>query len=550
MAAPPARTERSIRSAVSQVNMTLSKYAGILRNRIAIELLLVVLTGASILGADMPASKPPPDTVTPTAWLKVQPKPKFRPDHTLSPLTRFGWTLPFDARVELTENWGYALEFGGYADDKAVEKALADPESDGAKLMALCASDPKRYPLAVICSRQLPDGASPDIWTRDANGKFLDGKAQSLDGTEWHPKLRTIYSPESPDAFWRQAGELRAEPLRRIRAKCPIAIVLNGGEYGVNVLGFAQKVWEQDPRIVKAKGDRPWFDYLSERKAHGELLIAESVRKAVPDRTHYVFYTCGGGTHRNVIPHWRQWCHGWEWMKNVSDLPNNECYYRHFNDGWAGKQDMLTLCLNATAREIADGRPLSYNWLCAGWTRAKFADDRGLGDIERWTGFLKCYYTAGMIGANAGYYELPKGGFGISFDPNSPPHWLCQLVCVAHVHALFSHLEDFLREGDLLPGPDKHRISKDLPACEFPTGDDTVRVLARKHRQRAEWLITTWAAGGDARDTTVTIPELGKITLRARPNGAVYRVTVQDGKPSWKQADQDDPVQPVKPIEK
>ena len=33
------------------------------------------------------------------------------------------------------------------------------------------------------------------------------------------------------------------------------------------------------------------------------------------------------------------------------------------------------------------------------------------------------------------------------------PHWLRQMVILGHAHALFSHLEEFLRDGYLLDGP-------------------------------------------------------------------------------------------------
>ena len=115
------------------------------------------------------------------------------------------------------------------------------------------------------------------------------------------------------------------------------------------------------------------------------------------------------------------------------------------------------------------------------------------------------------------------------YAEDRPPHWLQKLATVAHVHAAFSQLEDFLRNGDLLPGPAKHRISKDSPAFEFPTGDKNARVLARKHRQRAEWLITAWVADGEARDVTVQIPELGEIRLHARPDRAVYIASLGAG---------------------
>lgn len=139
-----------------------------------------------------------------------------------------------------------------------------------------------------------------------------------------------------------------------------------------------------------------------------------------------------------------------------------------------------------------------------------------------------------MIGGVAGYFSYPKGGFGADLG-DEPPHWLRQKMVLSHVHALFSHLEDFLRSGDLLPGPKRHRWSKDLPAYEFPTGDATVRVLVRvlvrKHRQRNEWLVTAWAAGGEDRDVNVTVPELGELCMRACGCGSVYRATLRDGKP-------------------
>ena len=103
----------------------------------------------------------------------------------------------------------------------------------------------------------------------------------------------------------------------------------------------------------------------------------------------------------------------------------------------------------------------------------------------------------------------------------------------------YSFVEDFLRNGDLLPGPNKHRWSKDQPAYEFPTGDPDTRVVARRHRHRDEWLMTAWAAGGEDRNVTVDIPDLGRVTLLARDCGSVYRASVEDGKPSAKLLDRD-----------
>ena len=135
-----------------------------------------------------------------------------------------------------------------------------------------------------------------------------------------------------------------------------------------------------------------------------------------------------------------------------------------------------------------------------------------------------------MVGGNAGYYAYPQGGFDVAFDKNDPPHWIGQMIAFARVHALFSQLEDYIRGGDLLPGPDKHVWSQEQPAYEFPTGDPDVRVLVRQRKDQPAWLVAAWAAGGDAREVTATSPEAGEVTLNARPGGSVYVVRLVNGK--------------------
>ncbi|MFW5856255.1 MAG: hypothetical protein ACOCX4_00120, partial [Planctomycetota bacterium] len=323
------------------------------------------------------AGAPELAAMEPAEHVRGSDAPTFRAGYTLPPLTRFGWTLDYETRVALCERFGYALEFGGYATMKSVEQALEDPESVGGRILALTASDPARYPLAVICSRELPKDAPDETWTRTGDGKFVSGNGEIWEPGREGKKLRKIWSPEAPDAVLEEAGRLRADPLKRLRERAPIAIVLNGGEYALSVVGAHKKIWEQDPRVLEAKGDRSWYAYISASKARQEKIITEAVRAAAPDRQLYIYYTCGGGTHRNRYGGWNKWCWGYEWMRGVSDLPSDESYYQHFNSGWTGGRDMLTMILNAKAFEIAHGDPLSYNWLCAGWPRKQ----DGLGDL-------------------------------------------------------------------------------------------------------------------------------------------------------------------------
>ena len=502
--------------------------------------LLPSASAAEVVPPAPPVSPPPVALVTPAAWLKTQPKPAFRAGYTLPRLTRYGWSLPLDARIEMTENWGYALEYGGYVGPESVT-AIDTPGSIEAQIAALVKADPKRYPLAVICSRTLPgEDADPDAWTRDKDGKVINGEAKSMDGTKWSEGAGAIFSPEAPLSVWKLAGKYRADPLADlIKRGVPISIVLNGGEYGIGVPGFGQKLWSLDPKAQAAVAAEPfkgnWNSYVSARKASAEKAIADTVRAAVPDRQLYVYYTAGGETLRNKYWGQAEWGYDWAHMRGVSDLPSDEIYFNHFNDGFTGRLNLLSIALNATAAEIATGDTLSYNWICAGWPRGD--EKKHCADLTRWTGFLKCYYTAGMVGANVGYYDFPPGGFDASFAPDKCPVYLQQMVASSQVHALFSQYEDLIRQGDLLPGPMKHTISPADPAYEFPTGDDNARVVVRKQRGKAVWLVTAWASDGADRTVTVRVPDLGRINVQARVCGSVYRASLDKGQVTLVQLD-------------
>ena len=475
--------------------------------------------------------------MTPAEWLKAQPRPAFKEGHTLPPLGRWGWAMSFDVAKELADHWGYAVEFAGYVSEKVADEALAKPDSRNGKCLALVAGDPKKYKLGVLVDRQFPKDMPPEAYLRDADGKFIADK--------WHAKS---LSPEMPEDCLKQAGQLSAVGLAKLHTRCPIAIIQNGGEYGLNVLGWVQKYWEKDPRVVAAKADRTWYQYVSRQKAREQKAVADAIRAATPDRLLYVFYTCGGDTHRHGT---RETFHDdWAWdyadMRACADIATNEYYYHDFNSGWIGKDDMLTQALGAKGYELRFGMKNTYDYLCPGykqdakdpalpvWDATQPIDNnaKAFGDLRLYEGFLKCLYTEGMIGGVAGYFSYPKGGFDTAFPPDKPPQYLMQMAILGRVHALFSHQEALLRQGDLLPGPNKHAKVTDQPAYEFPTGNPNRRVLARMMPNQPKWLITAWASDGVEGPATVEIPELGSVTLQARAIGSVYEATTKDAKPS------------------
>ncbi len=53
-----------------------------------------------------------------------------------------------------------------------------------------------------------------------------------------------------------------------------------------------------------------------------------------------------------------------------------------------------------------------------------------------------------------------------------------------------------------------------------------------------KWLITAWAAGGDDRKVSATIPGLGAAAIEARACGSVYRAVLKDGQPNLIRVDE------------
>lgn len=489
-----------------------------------------------------------------------EPKPYFKQGHTLPPLTRYGWNEPFAPRKLFAQDWGYAVLFSGYVSDAVVDR-MDNPFSDEAKTVALVNSDPAKYKLAVICDRYTPDTWSPDIWCQDANGKFLDSKAVSMDGTEWSPGMRTTYRLTTPEDYWTELGRGRAKPLERLRKRVPITIVLNGGEYGLGIWGFSGKVWQADPRDAKfladqkAKGIDP-IEASHLPKMRSEELIANEVKKAVPDRLLYIYYVAGGSPSKGSHPDWHKWGGLYRDARGkFSDLPSNEHYVgpRSFNTGFMGKQDLLSKSLNAIGEQIVLGDNTAYSWFWLDETKIE-------PDYRRYRGLLKCYYVTGVIGGNAGTYNTPD--FNSPFDPKNPPNWIVQQMELGKVHALFSHLEDYIRNGDLVDDgqfkmfwwpqqPSYELLPEEIKdgVAEKKVNGKTVntlvpgrafRVLARKHRQKEEWLVAAWSADGQPHEATVTIPGAGRIKLEAWAGGSTYLVKMEAGKPVAQLMDPDE----------
>jgi hypothetical protein len=499
--------------------------------------------------------------ITPAQYLAGQPKPNFAAGHHLPHLTMWAWGLSSNATVECALNWGYTLDLGD-ADSNTVAQ-INTTNSTKWEFIQLAKNNPAHYALSINTTRNWPTNLSRGFWVTNSAGYFVDDNTNLT--INWTSS--DIVSPEAADSDLTLEAVFQTAAIKAIVSNAPIAMILNGGERDLGVCGFDTKAWKFDPRVQvsavytnaykngnfpsSATNGESWPDYISQRKAHQQSFLLSAVKSAAPNRELYIFYNTGNEQNRFVIPGegwWEDTWANWGWNSlymntHATDLPSFEDYYTGGNswtnatgDQWNQISDLLTHHLNGVGYNLSIGYTNNdYSWMCGGWSNT---DTNRLADISRYTGFLKCLYTAGTIGGVAGYFDYPTNtipgsifggpGFDASFPSNSPPHWLLQIMALSHVHALFSHLDNFLYNGDLLSGPQYHVWSRDQPAYEFTNtaADATARVLVRKLRGTNQWIVTAWAADGTNRNVTVIIPPFGALTVLAANSGSVYQVTM------------------------
>ena len=276
-------------------------------------------------------------TVTPADWLNNQPKPAFKAGHTLPRLTRYGWEcLPLVTGQPLAKDWGYALEFTRYNTSMDIVAQIDVPGSRESQTVALALANPQVYKLSVCTPQAIPfENAPYEAFTRDAAGNILNGQGVSADGTQWGG-AGPLISLEAPDSFWETTGEFRAAPLRAMIARgIPIDNIMNGGESGLGIPGFADAIWNMDPVIGAAIGASPYgsgsmYNHASFKKGNSELIIAKITKAAVPGRSFFNYYTAGGGTHRNKNWAVDAWGPRWQHTRGTNDIPSNEAYFPGF----------------------------------------------------------------------------------------------------------------------------------------------------------------------------------------------------------------------------
>lgn len=485
--------------------------------------------------------------VTPWAYLQSQPKPNFATGNTLPLLTRCGWDtqISTNTHIELANNWGFTLPIDCL---NANVTNIFNTNSVFNVFVNMASNNPTKYKLMIWMNIIWPQPIPSGFYCTNSAGMFVD-----MTGTNtWAgPNAYTnghtpVMCPEAPDNYLQQAANYWVGNLIYVLSNAPVAYIETDGEYGLGGKTYA-KAWAADPRVQSALatnvgvisgGVTNWYLYATLKKCHQLQMVRNAINTVDPNRVLNIWYAhsecegtenqaSGGFIDNQVVP-------------ATGDLPSLETYCLNYRNGPflissniinGQNYDLLTKFLNGQGYMIANGWPLEYSWVTGGC----YYDQSTHAPAAIYKGLLKCLCTGGAWGLQAGYYGVPtqtptdgQSGWNDTFDPANPPDWIVQIMSAAHTEALFSHLANFLTNGDLLSGSESNSLSPSQPAYEFTNtaGYANDRVLARKLRGQNQWLVTAWAADGTNRIVTVNIPTVGPLSLLAADIGSVYQVTM------------------------
>lgn len=540
-------------------------------------------------------------------WILSKTSPVFRRERNLPPLS-IGAFVGDDTNIAFAERYRYALHIGDlssyYADMATSYTARMQ------RFIELAAADPEIYALATYvtgyigfydCDRMnrilamYPTFAmhhsDGSIWSVGTDGCFAFNAAATADLDDaWIAFANDAGVPDNARAIVAAVESHGAH----------ISVVNDIGEWGLDYPSIGEAHWSDpswhmwmlstafwdDATVAATWGPMPavgdWGEAPIEAAHLGESLAKATANGAISslltDILHpdlYTFYLAGPAPHLGRFNEWRQVAWDFPTMRshhvNFPDaVYSMQMYFGDNGEGGLGvawtssnsqstgtgdqlgrSADHFTHALASAANGIAAGSPFAYTYVAGrGLHAATYADP------EELTGYLKAYYALVNIGGPYFSVDLQAdvgaGHTEPAFAMPSEPPYLPTMVAYGEVHALYSHLEEFIYDGAVLPNAhgDTHPFTHwlDTPFALYeqyaypvgaafhgphdasPTYDASVRVVARKRNSADEWLVAGWVAGGEDRDVDVELPApLGRTTLHFRRSGCVYRIARDGG---------------------
>lgn len=566
---------------------------------------ITVTDNEGMSASDEVAVSVAPDPRTPNnipAFIDAQTSPVFRSVRNLPPLS-VGAFVSSAFNVRLAEKYRYALHIGDMSDYYA--DSARDYSGRMMQFVDLAASNPETYALSIYllgyngfydCDRHdRIRAAHPDIAMHHTDGSLWD---DGLDPGcyEYNPTA----SPDSWIAFANDTGTPQnLETINDVVEAhgAHISVINDIGEWGMMYPTIGEAHWEdmnwrmwmrssafwEDASVRAAWGEMPdpgdWGEPVIERAYEGyslgKAVCQGAISQLMVSKTHpgvlYTQYGGGPATHTGRFNEWRQVAYDHATLRahhvnHPDDVYSAQMYFGDNHEGGLGVNwnssnsqsigsgdelgragDHFTHALSAASNAIAAGSPYGYVWVSAkGLHAASYAS------AEELTGFLKTYYALSMIGGP--YFSLDlqadvgSGRTEPSYVMTTMPPYIPSMIALGEVHALFSHLEEYIFDGQVLVNAhgDTHRFTHWIETpfalyeqyaypvgAEFrgphdtsPTIDSSVRVVIRKRNGADDWLVAGWVAEGSDREVDVELPApLGRTTLHFRRAGSVYRLS-------------------------
>jgi hypothetical protein len=426
------------------------------------------------------------------------------------------------------------------------------------------------------------------VWYNDGKGNGIGSRIGFNGQPGADASANPRFSPMAPIDWVRARIRETAQCAAKFSKIYPVALIADYAEYGFGLFGSDYCMALNDPALLSAVGysnspDKSCYGTIAGQPESridkrdekiARLLSSQYIRNYKATRDEYAQATRNAGgsgalfsVYGNAYGSDRGRWNGWvnfnprledEGADKISFASGVEHYYTDFNSGFEGVDpsaqcaptDILFKALNNIGGSIANGQKNMYPWISAGYKETAL-DKTLIADRERWMGFMKMMFIGGALGAMPGYFnygfeDYENRQFRNSALGGKIPNWLWPIIDLGHVQATFSHFEQYLRDGDLVPGATSygattHPYSVDtapiaffalrLKGAEFtrPSCFNTDRnyaptayVMARKLPNQEKYLVGAWANVGPERNVTAMIPGKGEITLRARPAGSVY----------------------------
>jgi hypothetical protein len=470
--------------------------------------------------------------------------------------------------------------------------ALVLPKGDG-KLYATPGLDVNDNPApkgVVAAARNFTTPES--VWYNDGKGNGIKSRLGDKGFPDAFGEGNPRFSPLAPEDWVRGRVKEQASCLKKYADIYPVSLVADYAEYGFNtaVVDYCKAV--NDPALLEAvgykgKGDPSCYgqnpgqtkNIIEDRDKKLEKLNAKQyTRNYLITREEFDAATKAGSKNGGKPALFSLYgdSYGYDrgrwadWLKNMYTLPEDlngkkisfassvEHYYKEQNTGFEGLSDqaycaptdIMTKALNNIGGSILNGEKNLYPWLSAGW---KAGADQ-VADRQRWMGFTKMLFLGGALGGMPGYFNYSVE-YAAQQTRNAPigtalPDWLWPIIDFSHAQALFSHLESYLRDGDLLEGETpgglkEHPYNTDTRPIKYYAlklkekeynqvncfGTDNylqrnfapkAYVMARKLPGADKYIFGAWANSGTDRDVTAIVPGKGEVVLRARVAGSVY----------------------------